>query len=137
MITETAMTLPVTTASYVTYYFAGVFMSEESCKPIASRNEQTAAKFAPDGAFAFTFHDRVETTVSIGGRDIALTSKAINASGRYYINAEHLTASDVEAMGPDFRTLLANMRSNRWDAMLRCRTGNYQPLREGDSVIWV
>lgn len=137
MITETPMTLPVTTASYVTYYVPGVFVSEESVRPIATRNAQTAARFAPEDAFAFTFHDRVETTVTVGGQDVELTSKGINKSGRYYINAERLTADDVAALPGDHRILLSNMRSNGWETVLRCRAGNFQPLESGDEVITV
>lgn len=124
-----------TVTSYVTYYFPGTFFSEESGRPVGSRDPRQAAVNAPETAFAFTFHDVATTTAEVDGQEVKLASRAPNQSGRFYIDAEKLTADDVAAMGDDGRILLSNMRGNNWPVMLRCRTGNYQPLTEADQVI--
>src|SRR5262249_9742468 len=99
-----------TTTTYVRYLLPGAFFPEESVREVADRGPQEAARNAPDGAFAFAFHDRMSTTAD----GVTLRSDPLNVSGRYYINAEPLTAGDVAALPGNHSILLANMRGNRW-----------------------
>jgi hypothetical protein len=48
---------------------------------------------------------------------------------------EEFTAEQVEQLPGDHRTLLANMRGNGWDRVVRTRRGNWQPVESGDVVI--
>ena len=128
------MSAPVVT-TYVEYLYPGSFFSEESAHPVAGRDPGKVAREAPEGVFAFRFYDVVTAAVTIDRERISLRSKAIHATARYYIDAEKLTAADVEALPGDHKILLANMRGNRWDIMLRCRAGNFQPLESGDVLV--
>ena len=134
MTTETTSEPTVTT--YVEYLFPGVLFPEESAHSVTERNPGRIAREAPEGVFAFRFYDVVTTTATTaGGEQVKLRSGAVNSTGRYYIDAEKLTAADVEALPGDHRILLSNMRGNGWDVILRCRTGNFQPLESGDVTI--
>lgn len=124
-----------TTTTYVTYLMPGIMLSEETRRPVLHRDPRQAAIDAPSGAFAFTFHDQVTATTVVDGQEIPLSSRALNQSKRFYIDAEKLTAADIQAMEGDHRILLANMLGNHWAIMLRCRTGNYQPLEDGDQLV--
>ena len=125
----------VTTTTYVTLFYPGAFFPEESVREVGTRDPEAIAREADPAVYAFSFHDKVTTTAIIDGQEIELGSRAINKSGRYYIDAERLTAADVEALPGDHSILLANMRGNHWDTILCCRPGNFQPLEEGDVVI--
>lgn len=124
-----------TITTYVEYLYPGSFFSEESAHPVPARDPARIAREAPDGVFAFRFYDIATTTVTVGGQDVATRSSALNATGRYYIDAEKLTYADVEALPGDHRILLSNMRGNGWDPILRCRPGNFQPLENCDVII--
>ena len=127
--------MTTTTTTYVRYLLPGVFMPEEAVREVGDRDPQRAAREAPENAFAFTFYDVVITTAEIGGKTLTLRSDPLNATGRYYIDPEVLNAADVEALPGDHRILLTNMRGNHWTTILRCRTGNFQPLEDGDTII--
>ena len=131
--TATAAEPVVTT--YVEYLYPGSFFPEESAHPVTERNPGRVAQEAPGSVFAFRFYDVVTTKVMVGSEETGLASQPVNATGRFYIDAEKLTAADVEALPGDHRILLSNMRSNGWDPILRCRTGNFQPLEDGDVII--
>jgi hypothetical protein len=121
--------------TYVRYLYPGAFFSEDSAHAVSGRDPARVAREAPDGVFAFELYDVAAMTVTIGGEQVEMKSRVLHKTGRYYINAEKLTAADVEALPGDHRVLADNMRCNGWDIMLRCRTGNYQPLQEGDEVV--
>lgn len=70
-----------------------------------------------------------------GDTEVPLASGERNKSGRFYIDAEKLNVADVEALPGDHTIMLDNMRCNRWPAVLRCRTGNFQPLQAEDSLV--
>jgi len=121
--------------TYAEYLYPGVFLPEEFSAEVPERDPQKVAREAPDGVFAFRFYDIATTTVTVGGEEIETRSERLNQSGRYYIDAEKLTAADVEALPGDHSILLSNMRGNGWDPILRCRPGNFQPLQDGDEIV--
>jgi hypothetical protein len=126
-------TKPVVT-TYVRYLYPGALFPEDSTSAVSGRDPARIAREAPEGVFAFELYDVAAMTVTISGDEVELRSRAIRKTGRYYIDAEKLTAADVEALPGDHKILADNMRCNRW-IMLRCRTGNYQPLQDGDEVV--
>jgi hypothetical protein len=128
------MSAPVVT-TYVRYLYPGAFFAEDSAQEVSGRDPERIAREAPEGVFAFEFYDVVTATVCIGGEDVELRSKAIHSTGRYYIDAEALDAAGVEALPGDHSILLSNMRGNRWATILLCRTGNFQPLEDGDVLV--
>jgi hypothetical protein len=128
------MTEPTIT-TYVEYLYPGSFYPETTARAVTTRNPERVAAEAPEGVFAFRYFDRASVTARIGGRDVKLRSGSLNQSGRYYIDAEELTMTDVAALPGDHSVLLSNMRSNGWDPILRCRTGNFQPLETGDALV--
>ncbi len=121
--------------TYVEYLHPGIFLPETSVHPVTRRDPEHAAREAPRTAYAFRFFDRASVTVTIDGADSVLTGEPVRYSGHYYINATTLTAEDVAALPGDHAILLANMRGNDWLLVVRCRTGNFQPLLPGDCVI--
>jgi hypothetical protein len=123
------------TKTYVRYFMPGAFVSEEGTREVPERNPYQIARDLPSGAFAFEFFDKLVTTAEESGQEVTLASSERNKSGRFYIDAERLTATDIEALPGDHRILLDNMRGNHWPAVLRCRTGNFQPMQDGDSII--
>jgi hypothetical protein len=133
MDTATEMSPVITT--YVEYLHPGAFFPEESSRAVPERDPGRIARESPDDAFAFRFYDVVTMTVTVGREQVELRGKAIHATGRYYIDAEKLTPADVEALPGDHAILLSNMRGNGWGVILRCRTGNFQPLEAGDVIV--
>jgi hypothetical protein len=131
-----------TTKTYVRYLMPGALVPEEGVREVPERNPYQVARDLPDDVFAFEFFDKLITTAEDGGETVTLASGERNRSGRFYIDAEKLTTSDIASAaaaevlpGDRRRVLLSNMRSNGWDVMLRCRTGNFQPMQAGDSII--
>jgi hypothetical protein len=55
---------------------------------------------------------------------------------RIYLG-EVLTADDIERLddGHDYSILLANMRGNGWERVVRTRRGNFQPVEPVDVVL--
>ena len=85
------------------------------------------------GATPFGFYF---TTRGRGDKD--LDSRETARSGVYYLNGIIETADQIEERGdPGERTLLANMRGNHWDKVVRNARGYpwAQPLRDGDVVL--
>lgn len=121
--------------TYVEYLHPGSFLPERTAHPVAVRDAAQAATEAPRSAFAFRFFDMVCAVAEVDGEQVRLGGNEIRRSGTYYIDAEKLTADDVAALTGDHSILLSNMRSNEWPAVVRCRTGNFQPLLAGDEVI--
>jgi hypothetical protein len=130
-------TATVTVTTYVEYLYPGIVMSETSARPVTGRDPARAAREAPDGVFAFRFFDKASVTADVGGEGVLLDSRPIRESGRYYIDAEKLSAEDVAALPGDHKILLSNMHSNGWAFVLRCCTGNFQPFNDGDSIVTV
>jgi hypothetical protein len=125
-----------TTTTYVRYFHPGAFVSEESVHEIADRDPKAATAQAPASAFAFEFFDKVHvTTPDIDGTELTLSTPERHRSGRFYIDGQELSEAAVAAMGDGYSIMLENMRSNRWPAMVRCRAGNFQPLRDGDAIV--
>lgn len=83
----------------------------------------------PNNCFGYYFYDRAETTLD----GETLYGQPKNKSGRTYIG-EVVTIEQVEKELPQ-SILYSNMRSNKWDKVVRTRMGNYQPIESGDTVI--
>jgi hypothetical protein len=128
------MTAPDIT-TYVEYLHPGSFYPEDTTAVVTERDPARVAREAAADVFAFRFYDVARTVVTIDGEDVTLRSGAVRSSGLYYIDAEQLTSADVAALPGDHSILLANMRGNGWDPILRCRTGNFRPLEDGDVII--
>jgi hypothetical protein len=123
--------------TYVEYLHPGSFVAETSGKEVPNRNPQREAAEAPESAYGFRYYDRFSDTAKLDGAEVELTSKSLRRSKIYYIGGEVLTVADVERMDQEAKVngkdgweqsrheiLLSNMRGNRWDQVLRARTGN-------------
>jgi hypothetical protein len=131
---EKAMAEPKIT-TYIEYLYPGTFYSESSARVSPGRDPDRAAREAPESAFAFRFYGRAAAEITVDGQPVTLKSGEIRATGRYYIDAEALDAAAVAALPGDYSILLSNMRGNGWGVILRCRTGNFQPLQDGDEIV--
>jgi len=123
--------MTTTTTTYVTYDLPGLVAPEQYACTVEDRDPYRAADDAPRGAYAFTFHDIVNTEVD----GETLRSQPRNRSGRYFIGGTIRTVDEVAAMPGDHKILVENMRSNGWDWVIFCPPGNVQPFGEGDAVI--
>lgn len=115
------------TKHYVEFLFPGSFFPETDEVEIESRE----SKFEiPATCFGYSFFD-VET-VEVNGE--TLTGEPKNKSPRVLFG-EVFDEERVAREVPDSRILLSNMRNNNL-TIVRTRCGNFQPLREGDTVIY-
>ena len=115
-----------TTTTYVAYLLPGVFLSEESVKPIMVRNPQQQADDAPNNAFAFSYFDIVTTILDVEGEHIKTSSSRRNISKTYYIDAELLNADQaVEQFGSQ---ISSRIDSEPGSGIVVCCTGNLQPF---------
>lgn len=124
---------PFHTRYRVEYLMPGSFMSEPMVKPISAYSVKEAVDAAPDDAFCFTIYE-VEETPDLGP-DFLVLPKPKNRSVKHYIGGTVLSVDAVEAMEGDYAILVANMRGNGWDFVVRCRTGNFQPYAPGDVMV--
>lgn len=130
--------MSIVSKHYVTFYSPGTFFAEQTEKPIAEWNVETAKKMA-DGIterygatpYAFQFSTR-----SRGPND--LDSKVAKTSARYFLGGKIETLADVEARNdPTERILRDNMRINKI-ARVVVNTNSWktvQPLEKGDVVL--
>jgi hypothetical protein len=114
---------------YVEFFYPGSFVSETSRKPVPERDVPVDL---PAGAYGYRFLSRSE--VEHDGE--TLIGKDRNVGPMTYVG-EILTVADIKALndGRDYYTLLANMRINRWDRVVRTVRGNFQQLNDGDKVV--
>lgn len=112
---------------YVTFLYPGSFVAEESSKEIDSREGKIKA---PKTCFAYYLWDREEHEVN----GELLKGSVKNKSGLLYFG-EVMTIQEVEEKVPNNKILISNMRINKWNKVVRTRTGNFQPLRNNDIVI--
>lgn len=117
-----------------TFLQPGFFMPEESSKEVPTRDPSEVAKLAPAGTYCFTLHDKEDNGPDLGP-DYRVVPVAKNKSGRFYIGGTLHSLDEVTALGHDI--LASNMRANRWDRVIHCPTGNWQPFTDDDIVIEV
>jgi len=120
--------------TYVRFLTPGAFFAEEYSVEVPGRDPAAMASIAKPEAFAFQFYS-VSVLDDEEGRE--LISSQFDVSCFYYIDALVYTADQLaEISATEYRTVIDNMRSNGWDKVAFCRTGNFRPLLEGDEVIF-
>lgn len=110
----------------------GTLFPEEYTKPLTAHDPQEALALANEYVYCFMLYDTEEIPTDLGP-EFKITAVPKNRSSRYYIGGELFTHDEVVALGVD--TVAANMRGNNWDTVIRCRTGNWQPFLEGDTLL--
>ncbi len=130
-----------TVKTYIEMLEPGSFFAEDYAEEVDGRDPQRDAAAAGPRVFAFRYYDVMVGETPFGHDTVPVRSKPMNYSGYYYIDAEELSVADVRALneaGPDagrLDILISNMEGNGWDPILRCRTGNFRPKEQGDTVI--
>jgi hypothetical protein len=122
----------------VTFLSPGSLFPNETIREVATKDPQEIAKTAPNGAFCFVLQDWIEKTTSVNGEDFQKTERDGNGSARFYLGGTVYTLAQLKAKfggDPDKRILLSNAEGNGWERTIQCRTGNWQPLNEGDQVL--
>jgi len=113
---------------FVQFFSPGTLVSETTTEPIASWDIAAAVALAKDvlerhGAkpYGFQFLTRIvaEPVPDDEGGTLEVKSREVERSGTHYITGELLFAH--EATSPDQRTLLANMKCNRWPICIENR----------------
>lgn len=112
---------------YVCFLSPGSFLPNEKWLEIKSREDKIDA---PDNCFAYYFFDREE--VEQDGE--LLKGEAKNESGRFYFG-KAMTAQEIERTEPNCEILLANMRINKWEKVVKTRMGNFQPIEKNDVIL--
>lgn len=100
---------------------------------LAERSVACARELAPNHAFAFILYDLPDETPDLGP-EFTVIPKRQNQSHRYFIGGKIVTRDEVSGWGKEFSTLHFNMGNKGWNPMVLCRTGNYQPLLDGEIV---
>ena len=118
---------------FAEYLSPGILFPEESSALLPERTVAIARKLAPKNAFAFTLYDLPDETPDLGS-EFTVIPKRQNQSHRYFIGGLVFTREEVGAWGEGFRILHSNMANDGWDPIVLCRTGNYQPLLNGEIV---
>lgn len=130
--------MPTVSKHFVTFYSPGTFTAEQSTKPIADWNVNTAMAMADTigeryGATPYGFRF---TTRTRGDHD--LDSKVSKESAFYWLGGIVETRAEVEARNdPKEEILRANMRCNGFDRVIT-NTNSYRwtmPLNKGDVVL--
>jgi len=117
------------TKHFVRFFFPGVFMPEETVQEVSDCDPKNVT--APERCFAFEFFER--TYGEVAGE--VLKGDVRNKSGRYYVAGMRYALADLEREFPTERVLISNMKNNGWPELVRCNTGNWQPLRPGDVLL--
>jgi hypothetical protein len=116
--------------------YPGSFFPEEGSPvtiPDASPETALRAVSGDEGWFAVevdTFTEERWTNGRGGEQWIAVSPRK---SYRIYAG-EELIAADIPDI-PENRILLRNMEGNGWRSVVRTRSGNFQPLADGDVVV--
>jgi len=122
--------MPIETKTFVEFKYPGSFFSETSSKEVDDRDPGNVE--VPEGAFAFTFYDQIVGTAKSCGKDHRVNSLPFNRSGVFYCGGEVLSLAQVKALPGDHSILVGNMERNKWEHVIKCRTGNFQPFENGD-----
>lgn len=120
---------------YVRYFLPGAFFPEEDVREVPDRNPEREARKAPDNAYGFMYLNVVMADAQLNGGTVELRSDPSGPGRKYYIGGQLLTADGVRALPGGNAILLANMKSNHWDRVVQCRTGNFQPFEKDDQIL--
>lgn len=130
MATVTGQAVESSTKWYVEFLHPGSFYPEESRIEIASQGAQFDI---PESAYAYTIYS-VETRTTTVESEVFEKKIRTTIPGRVYIGGEVLTLDDLPDTS-EFSILRGNMRSNNYERVIRCRTGNYQPFTAEDKQV--
>jgi hypothetical protein len=126
--------MPQTLKHYVTTYAPGSFVDETTSRPIEAWDVRRALEIAGEVVerydarpFAFRFTTRDEPPpIVLDGVARAVEPIEVAKSGMYFINAEILSLSDVEARAAAtpraYSILASNMRANGWAHVAETKT---------------
>lgn len=114
------------TRHYVEFYFPGSFFAETSVKEIGDRDDVFKI---PKGCYGYCFFDREE--VMVDGEK--LTGKRKNQSGMVFFGKKY-SVKELKRKFPDEKRLISNVERNGFEFAVRTVIGNWQPVREGDTV---
>lgn len=119
-----------------TYLMPGAFFPEETTKRLDAYDPHEAAAKAPENAYCFTIAQRPKAPDL--GPDFWVTGRIHNRSKRFYLGGRVYAEPEVAALSHvQHPGLLANMQGNHWSHMILCRTGNWQPFMDGDTLLEV
>lgn len=118
---------------FVQFLYPGTFFSEDSSKEVADRDP--AKVEVPQGAFCFSFYDQIVGVAIEGGKEIPVSSGALDRSPKYYYGGKVYTVEKLKEEFPNERILISNVEGNGYKRAIKCRTGNWQPLEDSDVFI--
>lgn len=117
------------TVIYVEYEYPGIMFSETSVTRVSSRSVEAALRDAPEGAYAFSFIERLEGKAE--GETVK--GKWKNRSGKHFIHGRVMNLKEVKRLSGDHKILISNMEANNIKRVVRCRTGNFQEFTDKDT----
>jgi hypothetical protein len=124
-----------------TLLYPGMFMPEESHAEIPDPSLDTVLDlFGEDHRWYAIEVDALYQIRFTSGDRVKWLTDEVERVARYLVG-EVFDADGIrrlaEAEGRDYSILLANMEINKWPRMMRCRTGNFQPVQDGDTALTV
>ena len=120
--------------TYCEILYPGSFYPEEQVIEVESRNPAEIAARYPT-SFAFQFFDQVRQKVEVDGKKQIVCGDRKNLSPKYYPGGTTFTKEEVEALGPNYSILRANMNNDGWGVMVKTRRGNFQPFGKDCELI--
>jgi hypothetical protein len=111
--------------TYVVFYHVGVPFHTTTLEKVKERPSIDKVKMPSPDVFAFSFFDLEK-------------GKRVNESPLYYYGGVVMTRAELKASGLDKVTkdkLLGIMREDKLKRIIRCRTGNFQPLYDNDVLV--
>jgi hypothetical protein len=116
---------------YAVVYYPGSFFPEEEIVDLESPDGVALTKKLKKAGKAFGFQMYRQTTAGTGKEMLSGEPKKVG--GRVLFGKAY-TLKELEAKFPEHTTLISNMKCNKWKSVVKCPTGNWQPV-EGDDIV--
>jgi len=114
------------------YLTPGFLFPEESYKQLDAHDPDEALAKAPDNTFCFVLYDTEEAPDL--GPDFRVVPVHKNKSARFYIGGKIYTVEEIVEMD-NLDGLLSNLSAFGTNRAILCRTGNWQPFTEADTLL--
>ena len=131
-----ALNISLQTIEMAEMVSSGGFVSEYEVVELKGKSIADLAESADQWVYAIITFKMLKGTVNVDGQILRLSSERFDVSPYNYLDGDVYTLEQVKAMNGD-KTLIANMESNDWSHVIRCRTGNWQSFEpdRGDIVL--
>jgi len=120
------------TKTFVTYFYAGVFVADTSTREIKNKNGRQ--RFPP-GAFAYQFYNH-DYIIMPDGKNVPMGDD-YDCSGLHYRaeGSNIYTLEQVKKLFPKEKVMISNMECNGYKKVIKTHIGNWRELNEEDKIV--